>query len=260
MFILAPLLVATVVSQPVPPCTPPAPTGCDAWQHSSRDYDVIVKQWTSAITRTTRQGSWCTMPACYCAWYPCGERPHNCNPITCNYSIQNKTCWTVSLSVAQTVGGQIGLDLVVRLLAVLQTTYTGNGQLQWCYAYTQGAVITPHWSDCWKHFARDVWTEAKVYGFDDVALVADYWECQLPNGLIVTVRTECGVSAWAKGDAMNVESVTVEHSPYPCPVEPPIPGWTGPNSEPCCTSPMPAPCDGNNLPGQNPCCGCYAEQ
>jgi len=254
------LLVAAVVSQPSSPCTPPAPTGCDAWQQTDRQYDVIVKRWTSAVTRTTRVGSWCEMPACYCAWYQCGDRPHACTPISCNYSIQNQTCWTVGITATITSGGQIGIDLAVRLLATLQTAYAFNGQLQYCYAYTQGVVITPHWSDCWTHRARDVWTEAKVQGHNDVAAVSDYWECQLPNGLIVTVRTDCGVITGAKGDATNVENVTVQHTPYPCPVAPPIPGWTGPYNEACCTSPMPAPCNENNPPGQNPCCGCYARQ
>lgn len=252
-------LAITAASLATPPCIPPAPNDCVAWQHVGRDYDVVIKSWTSTVTRTTRTGPWCTMPACYCNWYPCGQRPHNCTPISCNYSIQNQTCWSVGGGVTVTGNVQAGFNLIGRLLGALEVAVEVNGQLQKCYAYTQGVVITPHWSDCWKHMARDVWTEAKVYGWDDVAMVADYWDCQLPSGLIVTVRTECGVITWA-GDAMNVENVIVQHTPYPCDVEPPIPGWSGPYSEACCKTPMPAPCDMNNLPGQIPCCGCYGAQ
>ncbi len=245
-----------------PPCTPPAPSNqCVAWQQVGRDYDVIVKEWTSSIKRTTRQGPWCVSQPCYCEWYPCGERPHNCNHTECNYSVTDQTCWTVSLTTTTTHGGQVGLDLVVRLLGTLQVANAFNGQLQYCYAYTQGVAITPHLSDCWTHKARDVWTEARVYGYTDVALVADYWECQFTNGMVFHVRTECGVTTWAKGDAMNVEEITVQHTPYPCGAGGIPPGWTGPYNEPCCTEPaLPSPCDGNLPPGWQPCCGCYGSQ
>lgn len=253
----------TFLAQPgaTPPCTPPVPSGiCQSWMLESRAFDVPIKTWTSKIEEKKRIGGWCSSPACYCAYYEAGTRPHNCHEIQCSYSQANSVCYEVGVGGSISQGGQIGINLAFALLGELNTTWAFNGTLSHCVEFSVGLTFSPRLSDCWNHMARDEWIEATIYGWVDFALTVDYWECVHPNGMVYTVSTHCGVHT-AAGDAMHVRSRGIFNAPYPCPVEPVPPGYAGPYAVPCCTSPAsPAPCDTALQPGQTPCCGTWGGQ
>jgi hypothetical protein len=226
----------------------------------SRAFDVPIKTWTSKIEEKKRIGGWCSSPACYCAYYEAGTRPHNCHETQCYYSQANSVCYEVGVGGSISQGGQIGINLALALLGELNTTWAFNGTLSHCVEFSVGLTFSPRLSDCWNHMARDEWIEATIYGWIDFALTVDYWECVHPNGMVYTVSTHCGVHT-AAGDAMHVRTRGIFNAPYPCPVEPVPPGYTGPYAEPCCTSPAsPAPCDAALQTGQTPCCGTWGGQ
>lgn len=142
-------------------------------------------------------------------------------------------------------------SLLFSLFGKLGITVTIHGSFSDCATVTETLQFSVPIDDCWKHAARDERYVSKVTGAVTEAAVVDYWDCTFANGMIGTVRTECGTQT-STGWADNVASRYVNYSEWPeCAGGPPQ--TEDPRNQQCCT-PL-EPCQVLE-PGQNPCCGC----
>lgn len=240
---------------PPPPCSPAEPIGCYGWTLIEKGHGVVVATKVEDVKTVEKKGRWVMVGACNCFWGPCGNVPPRrvCHPApTYQYSRQEQTCWKVEGDVS--FEGKTGL--LARLIGELGVTVQFGGEFQKCTTVTETLTFPIHQSDCWRHKARDVWKEREVRGVVVEAETANYWECQLANRLVVTVRTECGLRE-SKGEASTIGSITIQSAPLPpCAGGPnPTPAeYDGELAEKCC-APLPQ-CD--PVPaGGHPCCGCY---
>ncbi len=236
------------------PCTPPAPTGCVAWTHIGRSYDVIIDLDTYSYTIATKVGDWIETDAYFCSSAPCSTRPVAPPPPSETRTEANQ--WCVSVKAGVSVQSKIALANAL----IGEIGFTGTVTLDvtgtYCVTWTEAQTIYGLVSECWRTFVRPVWTVERVEGIVREAAVVDYWDCERSNGLIVVVGTHCGVR--------QSTGYAFENGAWGTQTAPPPPNCGGPNPTPpqyggktmipCC-----AHVDGcEPLPpeGQGFCCPC----
>lgn len=266
VFSILPLFLAPSTSSAWPdppddqrrPCRPPDPVGCREWSLAGKAHKVVVATRIGDVKIEQRKGGWVIADACNCFFARCDSglfRDCSRTPPTFEHARQEQTCWKASGSIS--VEGKTGL--LLRLLGELQVRVTLGGELSGCTTVTETLRFPVVPANCWRIKSREIWEERVARGVITEAETVYYWDCQLPNRLIVTIATDCGREEGA-GEVSTVNSRFIQTAPFPpCIGGPrqPDPAYDGVFAEQCCR-PLP-PCD-PVAEGTDPCCGCWAPE
>lgn len=164
---------------------PPPPASC---VHQGTALGVV--EYSEITTTVTTPPAFVVTLAGECGVWPCNQAPPR-TIANCGYSSHTQTCWSVGGSLS--VQGKT--SLLLRLFGELDITVEINGSLTNCTETGYSAGITSVINHCRERDCKISEVVTTVTGTATEHAEVAAWLCQLPSGMIVDVRTECGTSS-----------------------------------------------------------------